>query len=130
MIAAVDVNDLIGKPYRLGGRGPDAYDCWGLVREVLRRMLPGQALPDWASDQMSKDRQRQLMAGHVPLYCDRTTELAHGVLLLSLRAGHIAIVVDRWAVSAVRRGFGRVIAMRTYDYAAQFPDVEAYKWRA
>jgi len=26
------VGDLIGKPYAIGGRGPDSFDCWGLVR--------------------------------------------------------------------------------------------------
>jgi len=25
----------IGLPFAEGGRGPDAYDCWGLVRQVL-----------------------------------------------------------------------------------------------
>lgn len=30
---------LIGAPWRSGAAGPDAYDCWGLVRAVyLRRM--------------------------------------------------------------------------------------------
>ena len=24
-----------GKPYRVGARGPDAYDCWGAVRAFL-----------------------------------------------------------------------------------------------
>lgn len=27
--------DLIGLPYRLGAQGPDAFDCWGLVRFVF-----------------------------------------------------------------------------------------------
>ncbi len=31
------INDLLGKEFRDGGRGPDAYDCWGLVCEVFRR---------------------------------------------------------------------------------------------
>lgn len=31
------MNDLIGKQFQSGGRGPDVYDCWGLVREVYRR---------------------------------------------------------------------------------------------
>lgn len=31
------VADLIGKPFVDGGRGPDGYDCLGLVREVYRR---------------------------------------------------------------------------------------------
>ena len=39
------VADLIGAPFRDGGRGPDAYDCWGLVREVYKRY--GVELPDY-----------------------------------------------------------------------------------
>lgn len=27
----LDAPSLIGLPYRVGARGPDAYDCWGLV---------------------------------------------------------------------------------------------------
>lgn len=29
--------DLIGKEFKDGGRGPDEYDCWGLVTEVFKR---------------------------------------------------------------------------------------------
>jgi hypothetical protein len=127
-MSGLDVNDLIGKPWRLGGRGPDAFDCWGVVREVLQRMLPGLPLPDWASDTMTRERQREIMAGAFPVHCTRTDELVDGVLLLSRRAGHIAIVVDRWALSA--RRFTGVVAVRADLYAAQFCDTEAYKWRA
>ena len=28
--------DLIGRPWVAGGRGPDAFDCWGLVRWCWR----------------------------------------------------------------------------------------------
>lgn len=37
--------DLIGIPFADLGRGPDAYDCWGLVVEVSRRL--GKRLPDY-----------------------------------------------------------------------------------
>lgn len=37
--------DLIGKKFVDGGRGPGAYDCWGLVCEVFRRY--GMELPDY-----------------------------------------------------------------------------------
>lgn len=40
------VDDLIGVPFADGGRGPDAFDCWGLCREVYRRF--GLELPDYA----------------------------------------------------------------------------------
>ncbi|KFF50451.1 hypothetical protein GY26_01815 [Gammaproteobacteria bacterium MFB021] len=40
----IDVSEYIGLPYRVEGRGPDAYDCWGLVRLVYAERL-GIALP-------------------------------------------------------------------------------------
>ena len=36
---------LVGSPFADGGRGPDSFDCWGLVREVYRRY--GIILPDY-----------------------------------------------------------------------------------
>jgi len=41
----IDLQDLIGKPFTDGGRGPDTYDCWGLVAEVFRRY--GTELQDY-----------------------------------------------------------------------------------
>lgn len=37
--------DLIGKPFKYGGRGPDSYDCWGVVMEMMRRN--GVSVPDY-----------------------------------------------------------------------------------
>lgn len=37
--------DLVGTPFKYGGRGPDFYDCYGLVMELARRN--GQTLPDF-----------------------------------------------------------------------------------
>jgi len=34
----IDYTDLIGKPWVWGARGPDAYDCFGLLKEVMRRL--------------------------------------------------------------------------------------------
>lgn len=39
--------DLIGKPFRYGGRGPDHYDCYGLIMEMNRRN--GVEIPDCVS---------------------------------------------------------------------------------
>jgi len=38
------LDDLIGRPYRAGGRGPADYDCWGLCMYVAERI--GSLLPD------------------------------------------------------------------------------------
>jgi len=43
-----DVTDLIGKPFHRRGCGPDHYNCWGLVMEVLKRF--GASAPDYAVD--------------------------------------------------------------------------------
>jgi len=41
----LDFSDLIGKPFSDLGRGPDSYDCWGLVREAGNRL--GIEIPDY-----------------------------------------------------------------------------------
>lgn len=38
------LDDLIGKGFAYGGRGPHQYDCYGLAIEVFRRM--GKHLPE------------------------------------------------------------------------------------
>lgn len=39
--------DLLGKPFVRGGRGPDSFDCYGLVKEMYRRA--GIEVPDFTS---------------------------------------------------------------------------------
>lgn len=40
----LDINDLLGKPYKAHSRGPESYDCYGLAIEVAKRM--GHTVPD------------------------------------------------------------------------------------
>lgn len=40
--------DLLGKPFAENGRGPEAFDCVGLLLEIGRRL--GYDLPPWGSD--------------------------------------------------------------------------------
>lgn len=42
----VITDDLIGKPFTDGGRGPDTYDCYGLASEIFRRY--GVDLPEYS----------------------------------------------------------------------------------
>lgn len=37
-LSLVKYDDLIGKPFKIGGVGPDYYDCGGLVYELSRRL--------------------------------------------------------------------------------------------
>ena len=40
----LDINDILGKPYKAHARGPKEFDCYGLVIEVERRL--GHTMPD------------------------------------------------------------------------------------
>lgn len=54
MSGKLDYSDLIGKPFKLGARGPKFYDCWGLCLELGRRVglkLPEHFTPDANEDQ-------------------------------------------------------------------------------
>lgn len=33
----IKTDDLLGKPWKMNARGPDAYDCYGLVIECCKR---------------------------------------------------------------------------------------------
>lgn len=40
--------DLLGAPFKVGGRGPTEFDCYGLVREMYRRAR-GVVLPEYVT---------------------------------------------------------------------------------
>jgi len=45
----IDLNQYIGKPFEIGGRGPAVYDCYGLTKAVAAARsywLPEQVTPD------------------------------------------------------------------------------------
>lgn len=43
----IDYLDLLGKPFDYQGRGPEFYDCYGLLMEMHRRI--GNEIPDYKS---------------------------------------------------------------------------------
>lgn len=43
------VNKYLSCAYRDGGRGPDEYDCWGLVREARHKDLGFALLPSYGA---------------------------------------------------------------------------------
>lgn len=87
--------DLIGTPFVPDARGPSAYDCVGLVIEVLARM--GCGLPAYLSDTASLHR---ALADGGPLSSGHRLEIAEPGCVALLRspneAGrHLGIMLDR-----------------------------------
>lgn len=66
--AAIHLGELIGRPYKAGGRGPGDFDCWGLCMYIAERT--GAPLPDLsvpADQQAQTDLVRQERGHFRPL---------------------------------------------------------------
>lgn len=86
------VDDLLGKPYMEGGRGPDSYDCYGVVIEVARRM--GIELRDIEHEGHSLE-----LSSKIPSLADDihpVEKMKRGVIVEAEAAGelHLGIALD------------------------------------
>lgn len=126
----------IGVPFRDGGRGPDAYDCWGLVRaayadrlgvelpdhgeisardlvRVARAMNGGQAAEPWVAVEVPEEMDVCLMVsgrgGAAVVHVGVMTGPAH---LLHIEAASAAVVVPlrHHSVAGRIRGYRRFVA--------------------
>ena len=90
--------DYTGKPYADKGRGPDCFDCWGLVHAVYRDVY-GLLLPDYADAYTSADDGDSVAAAVRTGLADwRQVErpAAGDLLILRIlgRPWHCAVMVD------------------------------------
>lgn len=66
------LEQALGKPWACLGRGPDSYDCWGLVLHILRNGLGWADAPDFLYATGLEERERAFAEG-------MTQELATGL---------------------------------------------------
>lgn len=81
----IEIHDLIGKPYKTHGRGPDAFDCYGLVIEVEKRL--GRSLPDYFYTETGKDFNSRLIDETKPTIGARRVESPSLGDVIVLRSG-------------------------------------------
>lgn len=74
---AAHLNALLGRPYRAGAMGPDAYDCYGLARH-LQAVLYGRDLPVF---QLPAEAGRFVVASAIAVHPERRrwTNVFHAV---------------------------------------------------
>lgn len=93
------ISDWIGKPYKDKGRGPDGWDCWGLVRAILMSER-GITLPDYADAYITaSDRysvSQAVQAGLEHGWARVTKPKAFDLLILRIagRPWHCAIMLN------------------------------------
>jgi cell wall-associated NlpC family hydrolase len=98
--------DLIGKPFADGARGPDSFDCFGLLLELFRRR--GIIITDHSYSADPNERGALLLkglAGWTP--CD-----IHPGAGLMFRengiAGHVGVALDEDRFLHAARSIGQV----------------------
>lgn len=124
--AFADLNDLIGRPYRYGARGPAEFDCWGLVLEVRRRL--GLATPpDFATRVLAPEHARALFRDNRPSGWELVAP-RHGAIAYAAAQAHAGVLVAGRVVHAVR-GSG-VVAWSLGRWLAEYGEpLEFYEWQ-
>ena len=98
----IDVNDLIGKPYKLGGTGPYQYDCWGLVREVYHRL--GRDLPGYESATFSRSDIVRVLHGEYQGVAESIKTPEEWDFVADLRRAHIGLYTQGRVLHATATG--------------------------
>lgn len=127
------LDDFIGLPYRECGRGPDAYDCYGIVAAVFRAMR-GIELPDWYQDTPGQQGASRAIAAALA----GEVEGGRSVKVETPADWDIAIVGSRMRPHhvGVVHGGGVLHACKEYGsiwqpfqrFAMTYPMVEYYRW--
>jgi cell wall-associated NlpC family hydrolase len=106
--------DLLGKRWLEGARGPDAYDCVGLVLEIQRRR--GIPVPEYVSSEAEFHRQFGQDASFAE--CPRLEAAQPGcIVLLKMGANqhHLGVMVDRYRMVHTAEGSQGVCIERVLD---------------
>jgi hypothetical protein len=126
MAALPEFNDLIGRPFVRGGRGPHAFDCWGLVLEVRRRL--GLALPpDFASASLTREEMCDLFRTpeRPPGWHRGAPSL--GAIVRSQAGAHAGIFVAGRILHTQARG--GAMAWTLGHWTAIFGALECWQWQ-
>lgn len=127
-------DDFVGLPFRVGARGPDAFDCYGIVAEVLRRAR-GVALPDWyqgAPGQQAASRAvSAALAGEVSegraVLVAAPEEFDIAIVGGFRRAHHVGIVLQGGILHSTEQ-FG-CIWQGVSRFCMLFNQTEFYRWQ-
>lgn len=124
------VKRLIGKPFRLGARGPDEYDCWGLVEAVfLARGLPSPG--DWQAGALTSPMICKIMGTELETGPWIRVETSEPGDMLAMSTGkrfhHVAPVTPLGILHTDHRQ-GAICVSQVRLRRMGYQRIEAYRW--
>ncbi len=124
------VSNLVGKPFSLGARGPDAFDCWGLVEamfQALGKPSPGQwQVAALCSPQLTKILEGELKTG--PWQRVERGEPGDMLALSTHRRFHHVAPVTPLGVLHTDARQGAICVTIPRLRQIGFQRIEAYRW--
>jgi cell wall-associated NlpC family hydrolase len=119
------IQDLIGKRYAIGARGPDSFDCWGVCAEVYRRA--GRALPDYRAASLTHAQTRALVQDIAPDHADWIATPEPWCFVFDRRSGHMGLFWRGYVLHAAR---GKGVVMERIDhFELAYPSLAFARWR-
>lgn len=118
------VQDLIGKPYVHGARGPDAFDCWGLCMEICGR--GGWELPDYPVKHLTHAETTALILGQAKDHAEWIDKPEDWCFVFDQRDGHIGMHFAGMVVHC-KRMVGCVV-QRLNDFKMSHPRIRFARW--
>jgi len=119
-----DIQDLIGKPYAHGARGPEEYDCWGLCVEIYKR--GGIVLPDYTVKHLTHAQTTALILGHAQDRADWIVTPQNWCFVFDQRDGHIGLYYRDKVIHCAR--IIGCIAQRLDEFKMLHPKTRFARW--
>lgn len=126
-MVSLDIDDIIGKPFQWGGRGPHAFDCIGIVLECIERAT-GIRVIDPFEQEPSPARLAQFRSlfQQLPnLAIVEPADVLHFRSITRLSDQHLAYVENSSRVIACAPDFG--VYRLPMSRLPKYPDLQAYR---
>lgn len=116
---------MLGKPYKVHGRGPDSFDCYGLVIEVEKRL--GRELPDLYKIFEKKSEVRDVTLATQSVGLVKTDTPSFGDIIVFKKKGrvdHIAVYLKGGDFIHCDGSGVEILNLSYYDRKGEY-----YKWQ-
>ena len=132
----IDLNNYIGKQFSPNARGPDEYDCWGLVSEILEKEK-GYKLPVWfVPDYTDMGAQKTLSRGlkdclnkEYAVRVDEPQDFDIAMLTRKKLAYHIGLYIGTKVLHVSKTTSG-VVYQNINDFTRNAGELRFYRWVA